>query len=64
MTASLKPRSTKNNPRFKFEITYRRPGERWQRKIVSTRRLESVVLRLEDECAEILTRELNQGDRA
>lgn len=41
-----------------IEITYCKPGEPWRRKVVSSRRLESVVLRLDDEGPEILTREL------
>ena len=55
MTVLPKPR-----PAPRIAITYRRPGESLRRKIVWARRLEAVVLRLEDEGAEILTRELTE----
>jgi hypothetical protein len=41
----------------KVEVTYRKPGERWKRKTVTERNLERVVLKLEDDGAEILVRD-------
>ncbi|HEV8329176.1 MAG TPA: hypothetical protein VGQ08_17000 [Nitrospiraceae bacterium] len=43
----------------KIEVTYRKPGERWKRKTVTERNLETVVLKLEDDGAEILTRDVD-----
>jgi len=45
----------------KIEVVYRRPGERWKRKTVAERNLERVVLKLEDECAEILTNDVEEA---
>jgi hypothetical protein len=42
-------------------IAYRKPGKSWQWRTVAARRLEATVLKLEDEGAEIVTRETEEG---